>query len=166
LLLADALKPAHPTWLKMAMLDGTAPLLLGRLPDAAGDAAGQRTPLKPGPVSVFISRKAGKLYVRKGFAPVLEAPVTIARPGEPIGTHVFTALAADEANVRWSVISVPSSAKAPQLEAGAALDRISIPAEARARISELLSPGASLIVSDHGLGPETGSGTDFIVLTR
>ena len=29
-----------------------------------------------------------------------------------------------------------------------------------------MSPGASLIISDQGLGPETGTGTDFIVLTR
>ena len=27
-------------------------------------------------------------------------------------------------------------------------------------------PGSSLIVSDHGLGDETGEGTDFIVVTR
>jgi hypothetical protein len=29
-----------------------------------------------------------------------------------------------------------------------------------------MSAGASLIISDYGLGPETGAGTDFIVLTR
>jgi hypothetical protein len=29
-----------------------------------------------------------------------------------------------------------------------------------------MSPGASLIISDQGLGSETGKGTDFIVLTR
>ena len=47
-----------------------------------------------------------------------------------------------------------------------ALDRVNIPAQALGRISELMSPGASLIISDQGLGPETGKGTDFIVLTR
>ena len=32
--------------------------------------------------------------------------------------------------------------------------------------TKLLTPGSSLIVSDQGLGPETGArGTDFIVLT-
>ena len=34
------------------------------------------------------------------------------------------------------------------------------------RISEYVAPGASLIVSDHGLGNETGLYTDFIVVTR
>ena len=46
------------------------------------------------------------------------------------------------------------------------LDRIQIPQEAIDRLSELLTPGASLVVSDQGLGPETGQGTDFIVLVH
>jgi hypothetical protein len=48
------------------------------------------------------------------------------------------------------------------------LARIEIPAEARERIAELLTPGSSVIVSDKDLGPETGESgeTDFIVLTR
>src|SRR5262245_10490478 len=33
-------------------------------------------PLKPGPISVFVSRKEGKLFVRKGFEPVFDVPVS------------------------------------------------------------------------------------------
>jgi len=29
-----------------------------------------------------------------------------------------------------------------------------------------VAPGSSLTISDHGLGSETGKGTDFIVLTK
>ena len=47
-----------------------------------------------------------------------------------------------------------------------ALERITIPQDALDRISGLMSAGASLVISDQGLGPETGKGTDFIVLTR
>jgi hypothetical protein len=47
-----------------------------------------------------------------------------------------------------------------------ALGRITIPQDTLDRISELMSPGASLVISDKGLGPETGKGTDFIVLTH
>ncbi len=47
-----------------------------------------------------------------------------------------------------------------------ALDRINLPQEAVDLISELLGPGSSLIVSDEGLGKETGRYTEFIVLTR
>ena len=147
-------------------------------------------PLKPGPISVFISRKEGKLFVRKGFEPVFDAPVTFEDPNRPLGTHIFTALAVNDDNttLRWNVVSMPGAASAPvkvkksvkgkhveppaapvvgpPSNATEALDRVTIPQDALERISELMSPGASLIISDKGLGGETGKGTDFIVLTR
>jgi hypothetical protein len=43
-------------------------------------------------------------------------------------------------------------------------DRIDIPKSAIDRISELMSPGSSIIVSDQGISKETGNDTDFIVL--
>jgi hypothetical protein len=48
----------------------------------------------------------------------------------------------------------------------AALDRIEMPPEALAFVTGLVTSGASLIVSDLGLGHETGLGTDFIVVTQ
>jgi lipoprotein-anchoring transpeptidase ErfK/SrfK len=153
-------------------------------------SAGEERPLKPGPISVFISRKEGKLFVRKGFDPVFEVPVTFEQPDRPLGTHVFTALGINDDNTtfRWNVMTMPGGAslpakKAEKVEKGKkapvvavpaesasnaseALNRVSIPEDAVARISELMSPGASLIISDKGLGSETGKGTDFIVLTR
>jgi lipoprotein-anchoring transpeptidase ErfK/SrfK len=131
----------------------------------AGAVPAQK-PLKPGPVSVFISRKEGRLFVRKGFAPVFDAPVTFDHPERPLGTHVFSAYeaAGDKNSVRWTVVSIPSATATSS--AADALDRILIPQDAVERISDLMSPGASLIISDQGLGPETGAGTDFIVLTR
>jgi L,D-transpeptidase catalytic domain len=47
-----------------------------------------------------------------------------------------------------------------------ALARIAIPRDVIDQISELIVPGSSLVVSDQGLGPETGEGTDFIVITH
>jgi hypothetical protein len=47
-----------------------------------------------------------------------------------------------------------------------ALARIAIPQDIIDRISALMVPGSSLIVSDQGLGDETGEGTDFIVVAR
>jgi lipoprotein-anchoring transpeptidase ErfK/SrfK len=150
-------------------------------PVAAGTVAEVPT-LKPGPISVFISRKEGRLFVRKGFEPVFSVPVTFEQPERPLGTHVYTALSVKEDNtaLRWHVVTMPTGGHArraerdrkatePMLPASnpaQALDRITIPPEALDKISELMSPGASLIISDQGLGPETGLGTDFIVLTR
>jgi hypothetical protein len=47
-----------------------------------------------------------------------------------------------------------------------ALDRIEIPRDAVEQISELMTPGSSLIISDYGISSETRTDTDFIVLTH
>jgi lipoprotein-anchoring transpeptidase ErfK/SrfK len=147
----------------------------------------------PGPISLFVSRKLGKLFVRKGFAPVFDVPITIARPEEPLGTHVFTASrpANEGVGVRWLAVSlgydraasrpepakrkaratrderpVPLTAHALRQAAVDALDRIELPPEALERIGPLVAPGTSLLISDQGLGSETGRDTDFIVVTR
>ena len=48
--------------------------------------------------------------------------------------------------------------------ASAALDRVEIPRDEVGRISQLLTPGSSLILSDYELSTETGDDTDFIVV--
>lgn len=140
------------------------------------------------PVSVFISRKTQKLYVRQGYQPIFDAAITIDRPDEPIGTHVLTALSytQDKTALDWTVATVPSGGKSKeerkkedkeaaeaasrlavqQLTTSAALDRISIPEDVREQIEDLMKPGSSVIVSDNGLSGETGEYTDFIVATR
>ena len=128
------------------------------------------------PVSVFISRKTQRLYVRKAFEPLFESEVTIANPQAPIGTTLFTVLghASDDSGLRWSALAMypnggggrgargrrRTSAEA----AKAALDRIAIPQDALDRINELISPASSLIVSDEPMSQETAKGTDFVVL--
>ena len=133
--------------------------------------------------------------MRKGFTEVFEAPVTIANPDEPLGTHMFTALDGhNDGTMRWNVASLATDrvvkpgkyqmtytrrgeplrvelappvydVQSPR-DPNAALERITIPQDALARINELMTPGASLIISDLGMSYETGKGTDFIVLTR
>jgi hypothetical protein len=150
-----------------------------------------------GPISIFVSRKEKKIYVRQNFSPLFYAPVTIDHPEQAFGTHVFTAMAYldDGATFRWNVVSLPGeSPKAkhdadngrhsarngrreepvvrpvgelpPPQTPAEALARIDIPQDAIDRISALMVPGSSLVVSDQGLGEETGEGTDFIVVTR
>ena len=141
------------------------------------------------PISVLVSRKLSKLFVRRGFSPLFDVPVKIENPEEPLGTHVFTAMEfqSEGTTVRWTVVSIPEEfpriegvtkerkASAKQTaalsvpspdKANAALNRIEIPQDAVERISKLLTPASSLIISDNGFSPETGKDTDFIVLTR
>jgi hypothetical protein len=133
-------------------------------------------PQRQGPVQVFVSRKQGKVFVRQDFKPIFEAPVTIAEPDRPLGTHVFTAMQTQEdgAAMQWTAITIPSGyARARDTAvmtaaptAAAALDRIEMPQEAIDRIAGLLAVGSALIVSDNALSDETGLETDFIVLTK
>jgi hypothetical protein len=140
------------------------------------------------PVSVLISRNTQRLYVRQAFEPVFESPVTIADSDRPIGTHVFTAVerTADDASLRWSVVSLRSGraaggvgesqtrqrgnsgrdvepVPADQDGAKAALDRITIPQDVLDRIGNM-TPRSSLIVTDEAMSTETGKGTEFVVL--
>jgi hypothetical protein len=152
---------------------------------------------RAGQIAVLVSRKDTKLYVRQNFAPLFEAPVTIAPSDRPLGTHVFTAqVDKHDVNVlHWSVVSLPAptryadrrgederSSRRRKFAAtvpikvkplplpdgpAEALDRLTVPADAMARIAEALSTGGSIIVSDQGVGVgETGEGTDFIVSLR
>jgi L,D-transpeptidase catalytic domain len=154
-------------------------------------------PKRTGQIAVFVSRKDSKLYVRQNFAPLFDVPVTIAPSTRMLGTHVFTAQAdkTDSNLLRWSVVSLPVTARnaavteederaarrrkvaggapaearpAPEPNSPAeALDRITVPPEAMARIAEAMSMGGSIIVSDQGINQgETGEGTDFIVSLR
>jgi multidrug efflux pump subunit AcrA (membrane-fusion protein) len=149
--------------------------------EAARDAA-----RAPEPVSIFISRKTQRLYVRQASQPILDILITIQDPDLPIGTHVFTAMElAGNGVMQWSVVSLvgryPEGSK-PDLHrpgvpggrldqtstdspgAKAALDRVVIPQDILDRIPEMVPPRSSLIISDEALSPETGRGTEFVVL--
>src|SRR5262249_37716510 len=59
---------------------------------AAGEFYGPERPLRPGPITVFVSKKENKVYVRKGFQPVFSWPVKFVQPEQPLGTHLYTAV--------------------------------------------------------------------------
>ena len=156
----------------------------------AGSAPSAVAPQEIVPISVFVSRKLSRLFVRQGFTPLFDVPVEIQNLEEPLGTHVFTVMESENEGsaVRWSVVSIPEQStsansakqrKAPKQQivesvpsvpsshdANAALDRLAVPPDAVEQISELLTPGSSLIISDYGVSSETGPDTNFIVLTH
>jgi L,D-transpeptidase catalytic domain len=125
---------------------------------AAGNAAREAARALE-PISVFISRKTQRLYVRRGFEPILESAVAIRDADQPIGTHVFTAAARTESGLRWTVVTLNGAS-----DAKGALDRIIIPQQELDRIAAMASPRSSLIISDEGLSRETGKGTEFVAV--
>ncbi len=147
--------------------------------EAASEVVGDREP-----VSMLISRKTRRFYVRQAFVPILESPVTIQDANRPIGTHVFTAVEQTdgETNMRWTVVSLNRGSRPDGVverpgqsardaepvptnldSAKSALDRIVIPPDVLDRIAGI-APGSSLIITDEALSSETGKGTDFVVI--
>ena len=122
------------------------------------------------PVSVYISRATQKLYVRRNthkhwpdggevFDASIEVPVTIRNPDKRIGTHVFTAMARNNAGLRWTAVTIDDGD-----DAKAALDRINIPQDVLDRIAPTALPRSSIIVSDEPLSRETNYRTEFVAV--
>ena len=94
---------------------------------------------------------------------VISMPLTAGQPAAPASQEGrCQATAAADAPRTCAARSSPATSS----NATEALDRVTIPQEAIDRIAELLTPGSSLIITDEGLGRETGRYTEFIVETR
>ena len=122
------------------------------------------------PASIYISRATQKLYVRRNthkpwadggevFDSTIEVPVTIRDPDRPIGTHVFTAMARNDAGLRWSARTIDNGDDARD-----ALDRITLPQDVLDRIAPTAMPRSSIIVSDEPLSSETNYRTEFVAV--
>jgi len=156
--------PVEPTADKSPMSDA--------LTKAVYAAAGKGTPPN------------GVIMIRQGFQPVLEAPISIENPRLALGTHFLMARSIDfeTGSADWMGATLPNTlSRATMTRLGVsslessiisgtpitnALSRIDIPDETRRKIDAMLTSGSTLTISDTGLGPETGNGTDFITLTR
>jgi hypothetical protein len=122
-------------------------------------AAARDAKLALEPVSVFISRKTKKLYVRRGFASTIEVPIAIRDPDKPIGTHIFTAEARTDSGLRWTAVTIDDGDDAKD-----ALDRIAIPQDVLDRIAPTAAPRSSLIISDEPPNREQNYRTEFVVV--
>jgi lipoprotein-anchoring transpeptidase ErfK/SrfK len=161
----------------------------------AAEAMAKDASRRLAPLSVLISKRDQRVYVRQKLEPVLDAPASVRNPQIPIGTHVYiaTGVQDDGSTLRWSVVSMPVSTDSPESHntrnakklsreehssrpkvlilssssAEQALDRIEIPENVKQLLSDYLWIGASIIVSDQPLSGETSSsGTDLVVTTR
>jgi hypothetical protein len=86
------------------------------MPPAEPPAIAKVAPASKAPIAIFVSRKEKKIYVRQDFAPLFQAPVTIADPDKPLGTLVFTALdftGADRTTLRWNAVVFPAEPPPP-----------------------------------------------------
>src|SRR5437764_14656479 len=139
-----------------------------RKADTAKAASEAKLALEP--VSVYISRATQKLYVRRNthkqwpdggevFDATIEVPIAIRNPDKPIGTHVFTAMARNDAGLRWTAVTIDDGDDAKD-----ALHRITIPQDVLDRIAPTAVPRSSIIVSDEPLSRETNYRTEFVAV--
>lgn len=163
---------------------------------AASDAAAKaekEAQRRTAPISVLISKKDRRIYVRQGLAPVFDAPASVRDPETPLGSHLYivTAVKDDGTSLKWSVVSMPARAADEQSRQrwktasvderigtppsphgfpsspAEALERVEIAQDVRERIAERLWTGGSLIITDQPLSGETGNvGTDLTVKVR
>lgn len=138
------------------------------------------------PISVFVSRKTGRIQVRQGWQTLHDAPVAFKDGTAPLGTHVYVALEPVGRGdaLRWISVSFTGAPPVVQAQRGrvappvkpagpissetaeSVLEHFDMSPESRKFVAERLWTGATLIVSDQGLSHETGRDTDFVILTR
>src|SRR5262249_3660205 len=137
---------------------------------AAAARAASEAKLALEPVSIYVSRATQKLYVRRNthkplpdggvvFDSTIEVPITIRDPGKRIGTHVFTAMARDNAGLRWTAVTIDDGDAAQN-----ALDLIPTPKDVLDRIALTALPRSSIIISDEPLSGETNYRTEFVAV--
>jgi hypothetical protein len=145
------------------------------------------------PISVFVSRKTGRVYIRQAWKAIHEAQATFKDPNAPLGTHIYVAVADADNAMEWLAMTYPQTTSGPDSHpppqrydarrrgrpeprsaaaghplgtAADALDRIVLTDETKAFIADRLWVGASIIVSDYPLSPSSPVGTEFIVQPR
>jgi len=146
------------------------------------------------PITVLVSRKTMKIYVRQGYDKVFTAPIEIEQPDAPLGTQFYSAYSytSDGNDLVWHALtadrtglkkrkssrrhkkrrrdrdeeSVEASLGLPAQTPKNALDRIELSDEIRLRLAELIKPGSALFISDEGVSYETGEYTEIIVQTH
>lgn len=142
------------------------------------------------PLSMMISRKDQKIYVRQGLVPIFDGPVIIRDIDIPLGEHLYiaTTTSEDGESLKWSALSLSQSDKhevndlikvkldsrskinhqlsdnSPASNASEALERIEVSQDVRDRLAQRLWVGSSMIISDQSPSSETGNdGTDLTV---
>ena len=159
---------------------------------SAASASAKDATIRAEPISIFISRKNKRLYVRQATQHLFDMPITIRDSERPLGTHLFIATHAgdDGASLHWVGLTPPAAIEVkhrrhssrrgraiepedetPSLKqlpeaASAALDRIELPPEAVQRIAERAWVGATLIISDVGMSGEGRYPMDFMILSH
>lgn len=145
---------------------------LPRRPLQASESLRWQPELSPtGPISIVLSRGSGRVIVYRAGIEIGRARA-IFQGSEPIGTHVLTLVAGPGSSAQrfvpkpeqqhWIRVGLAGHEDEHDSEPVAA-DRIDIPAEFVSRVFEVLTLGATVLVTDEPITPQTtGPSLDVI----
>lgn len=119
-----------------------------------------------GPVTVLLSGADTRALVFRNGVEIGRARIVIDQPEKPLGTHAFTMVDASSASPaaaapRWMAVGVPGhGGEAGQVLDPAAAGRVHLPPAFVKLVHPLLTPGATMLVTDlavleHTTGPST-----------
>jgi hypothetical protein len=99
------------------------------------------------------------------------APIGIEDPGKPFGTHAFTLTGpdADPAHLKWLAVGLSAGTNqvfASALLASETIKRIDLAPDVAKRMTALLHPGSTLVITDRPAGGENQTGPGFTILTH
>lgn len=99
------------------------------------------------------------------------APVEIQSPERPFGTHAFTLTGpdSDPRHLKWLAIGLPSGtnvAVASALLASETMNRISLAPDTARRVTAMMHPGSTLVVTDQPAHPETRTEPGFTIIAH
>ena len=134
-------------------------------PDAAGGV--WRPQAAPnGPVSILLSSADRQIYVYRNGVEIGRAPLNGGSdPGRSYGNHVYAALAATnpDGTHHWNALGNGDGSPAPDVQELA--KRLVIPPAFIAQMRDIVTPGTTLVITDHPVNQTTRSGSGFNILT-
>ena len=126
-----------------------------------------------------------QIYIKQNSKEIFSAPVKLKYPEKQLGTHMFTVMNFESSSNSgvWNAVTIrerksanvrsrrgrksyPMPVADATIRPSQVLDRVELPLYVKIFISDRLTPGSSMIISDNGISHESGKYTDYIVLTR
>ena len=101
----------------------------------------------------------------------LASPLLMFPPEKPFGTHAFTLTGpdADPRHLKWLAIGLAAGTNAVALSALLAtetMNRVSLAPETAQRVSSLMHPGSTLVITDQPSHQDTRTGPGFTIITH
>jgi hypothetical protein len=121
--------------------------------------------------SFLISTAERKITAFVNGKESFSAPVTLQSPDKPFGTHAFTLIGSspDPRNLKWLAIGLDAgqnAAIASALLASETFRRVDLSPETAQRVTALMHPGTTLVITDKPAGPASRTEPGFTIITH